>query len=103
MTQEDLSPHVRYSAHFIASIEQGRRFPPGDFVERAEVTLGAFGVLKAAAGEVSRSTGLASWFHQWALLEEQAINLHTYECRVIPGLLQTPQYGSSGTRSTSTG
>lgn len=28
MTQEDLARHVQYSAHFIASIEQGRRFRP---------------------------------------------------------------------------
>lgn len=92
MTQEDLSPHVRYSAHFIASIEQGRRFPPADFVERAEEALDGFGVLKAAAVHLTRTRGLATWFRQWALLEERAVNLYTYECRVIPGLLQTAAY-----------
>src|SRR5581483_2814383 len=36
--------------------------------------------------------GLASWFRQWARLEAVAVALYTYECRVIPGLLQTEAY-----------
>jgi hypothetical protein len=36
LTQEQFAPQVRYSLPTVASIEQGRRFPPVDFVERAE-------------------------------------------------------------------
>lgn len=54
--------------------------------------LDAFGVLRAAAKYATRQPGLASWFRKWADLEEQAISLYTYECRVIPGLLQTDAY-----------
>ncbi|MBL1096483.1 helix-turn-helix domain-containing protein [Streptomyces coffeae] len=99
LTQEELAPLVRYSPQTVASIEQGRRFPQQDFVERAEDVLDAFGVLRAAAKYLARRKGLASWFRQWAGLEEQAISLCTYECRVVPGLLQTEAYARAVTVS----
>ncbi|MDX3711654.1 helix-turn-helix transcriptional regulator [Streptomyces europaeiscabiei] len=99
LTQEEFAPRVRYSLPTVASIEQGRRFPPADFVERAEEVLDAFGILRAAARRLSRQPGLASWFRQWARLEAEAITLWTYECRVIPGLLQTEAYARAVTES----
>ncbi|WP_405476887.1 Scr1 family TA system antitoxin-like transcriptional regulator [Streptomyces sp. NBC_00009] len=95
LTQEQLAPMVRYSPHFVGSIEQGRRLPPTDFVERAEEALDAFGVLKAAARHVARQPGLAAWFRLWAQLEATSVGLCTYECRVVPGLLQTEAYARS--------
>ncbi|MER7396472.1 helix-turn-helix transcriptional regulator [Streptomyces sp. NPDC000151] len=99
LTQEELAPLVRYAPHTVASIEQGRRFPPDDFVETAEEVLDAFGALRAAARYLSRQPGLAAWFRQWAKLEEQAVSLCTYECRVVPGLLQTKAYAEAVTVS----
>ncbi|MFI6286729.1 Scr1 family TA system antitoxin-like transcriptional regulator [Streptomyces sp. NPDC051018] len=92
LTQEQFAPKVRYSVPTVASIEQGRRFPPPDFVDRAEDVLDAFGAIRGAAKHLSRRPGLASWFRQWAKLEEEAISLYTYECRLVPGLLQTESY-----------
>lgn len=92
LTQEEFAPRVRYSVPTVASIEQGRRFPPGDFVTRAEEVLEAFGALRGAARHLSRQPGLASWFRQWARFEAEAVSLYTYECRLIPGLLQTEAY-----------
>lgn len=92
LTQEEFAPLVRYQPSTVASIEQGRRLPPRVYVERAEEVLDAFGVLRAAAKYATRGPGLASWFRKWADLEEQAISLYTYECRVVPGLLQTDAY-----------
>lgn len=92
LTQEGLAQLVRFSPQTVASIEQGRRLPPPDFIERAEEVLDAFGVLRAAAVHLARKPGIAAWFRQWAALEEQAISLYTYECRLIPGLLQTEAY-----------
>ncbi|MEU8352709.1 helix-turn-helix transcriptional regulator [Streptomyces sp. NPDC048845] len=99
LTQEELAPRVRYSVQTVASIEQGRRFPPADFVERAEDVLDAFGALRGAARHLARRPGLASWFRQWAALEEEAVSLCTYECRVVPGLLQTEAYARAVTLS----
>ncbi|MEE1941004.1 Scr1 family TA system antitoxin-like transcriptional regulator [Streptomyces sp. TRM 70361] len=94
LTQEELAPRVRYSAHYIAKIEQGKRYPPKDLPARAEEPLGyvASRVLTAAYRSLTRRTGLASWFHQWAGVEEEALSLYAYECRAIPGLLQPEAY-----------
>ncbi|MFI1382973.1 helix-turn-helix domain-containing protein [Embleya sp. NPDC020886] len=94
LTQEEFAPLVGYSGHYVAKIEQGKRFPPKDLVTRSEAALGptAGRVLKAAAQTLSRKAGLASWFRQWAGIEEDAVSLCTYECRAVPGLLQPETY-----------
>ncbi|MFH8572308.1 helix-turn-helix domain-containing protein [Streptomyces sp. NPDC017993] len=99
MTQEALARRVQFSPATVASIEQGRRLPPPRFIERAEEVLDAFGALKASARYLARHPGLAAWFRQWAQLEERAVSLGTYECRVIPGLLQTEAYARAVTLS----
>lgn len=99
LTQEEFAELVPYSVQTVAKIEQGRRFPQADFVERAEEALDAFGALRGAARHLSRQPGLASWFRQWARFEAEAITLWTYECRVIPGLLQTEAYARAVTES----
>lgn len=92
LTQEEFAPMVGYSVPTVASIEQGRRFPQQGFVEGSEDILDAFGALRGAARHLSRRPGLASWFRQWARLEAEAVSLYTYECRLVPGLLQTEAY-----------
>lgn len=92
LTQEEFAPLVGYSVHAVAKLEQGKRFPSVKFIERAGAVLGAPRVLKAAARHLTRRQGLASWFVQWAGIEEEAISLYAYECRAIPGLLQPEAY-----------
>ncbi|QXQ99436.1 helix-turn-helix transcriptional regulator [Streptomyces sp. WY228] len=92
LSREEFGTLVGFSKHTVASVEQGRRMPDIDFVEGAEPHLGNTGALRAAAPHLSRKPGLASWFRQWARLEASAISLYTYECRVVPGLLQTEAY-----------
>ncbi|MFB7328073.1 helix-turn-helix domain-containing protein [Streptomyces sp. NPDC056190] len=94
LTQEQFAPLVRYSPAYIAKIEQGKRFPPKDLLKRSEEVLGAVAarVLSAAAKSLTRKAGLASWFRQWAGIEEEAISLYAYESRVVPGLLQPEPY-----------
>ncbi|MFD4788371.1 helix-turn-helix domain-containing protein [Streptomyces sp. NPDC058459] len=94
LTQEEFALQVRYSAPYIAKIEQGKRFPPADLPTRAAGVLGedAAKLLTAAIKTLTRRSGLATWFQQWAGIEEEAISLYAYECRVIPGLLQPESY-----------
>jgi transcriptional regulator with XRE-family HTH domain len=89
---EEFARLVQFSKHTVASIELGRRMPDASFVERAEEASGNTGALRRAAQHLSRQPGLAAWFRQWARLETVAIALYTYECRLIPGLLQTEAY-----------
>ncbi|MEU7704260.1 helix-turn-helix transcriptional regulator [Streptomyces nodosus] len=90
MTQEQFAPLVRYSPAYIAKVEQGKRFPSKDLVNRSEEALGpvAARVLGAATMSLTRKVGLASWFRQWAGIEEEAVSLYAYKCSVIPGLFQ---------------
>lgn len=94
LTQEQFAPRVRYSATYVAKMEQGRRFPPKELIPRTEEVLGAPAarVLGAAYRTLTRKVGLAVWFLQWAGIEEDAVTLLTYECRAIPGLLQPEPY-----------
>ncbi|WPP32689.1 helix-turn-helix transcriptional regulator [Streptomyces sp. CL7] len=99
LSREEFAALVRFSKHTVASVEQGRRMPDREFVERGEAALGNTGALRRAAPTLTRQAGLASWFRQWARLEAQALTLWTYECRVIPGLLQTERYARAVTES----
>ncbi|WP_432032606.1 helix-turn-helix domain-containing protein [Streptomyces antibioticus] len=84
---------VRYSKYTVESVELGRRMPDERFVERAEEALGNTGALRKAAGHLTRGEpGLAAWFRRWARLERVAVSLCTYECRLVPGLLQSEGY-----------
>ncbi|MFD5946889.1 Scr1 family TA system antitoxin-like transcriptional regulator [Streptomyces collinus] len=89
LSREEFGELVRFSKHTVASVELGRRMPDATFVARAEEALGMTGVLQKAAGRLERQPGLAAWFRRWAQLEQVAITLYTYECRMVPGLLQT--------------
>lgn len=84
---------VRYSKHTVESVERGRRMPDESFVERGEEALGNTGALRSGARFLTRAeVGLAAWFQQWARLEKRAVSLCTYECRLVPGLLQSEAY-----------
>ncbi|MDJ0465269.1 helix-turn-helix transcriptional regulator [Streptomyces sp. H27-C3] len=84
---------VRFSKHTVESVELGRRMPDDSFVERAEEATGNTGALRKSARHLSRGeTGLAAWFREWARLERTAVSLCTYECRLVPGLLQSEAY-----------
>ncbi|MFC9529114.1 helix-turn-helix domain-containing protein [Streptomyces sp. NPDC056975] len=93
LSRAELAALVQYSKHTVESVGLGRRMPDEMFVERAEEALGNTGALRKAARHLSRGeAGLAAWFRQWARLEREAVSLCTYECRLVPGLLQSEGY-----------
>ncbi|MEV5430271.1 helix-turn-helix transcriptional regulator [Streptomyces sp. NPDC052701] len=93
LSRVELSSRVQYSKHTVESVELGRRMPDEAFVERAEEALGNTGALRKAARHLTRGeAGLAAWFRRWARLEREAVSLCTYECRLVPGLLQSEAY-----------
>ncbi|MFI1537408.1 helix-turn-helix domain-containing protein [Streptomyces anandii] len=86
---------VSFSKHTVESVELGRRMPDVALVERSEEALGNTGALRKSSKYVTRGrgdVGLAAWFRQWARLERVAVSLCTYECRLVPGLLQSEGY-----------
>ncbi|MFJ7164154.1 helix-turn-helix domain-containing protein [Streptomyces globosus] len=93
LSRVEFGTRVRFSKHTVESVELGRRMPDEAFVERAEEALGNTGALRKAARHLSRGEpGLAAWFRRWARLEKVAVSLCTYECRLVPGLLQSEPY-----------
>lgn len=92
LSRAEFGPLVRFSKHTVESVELGRRMPDAEFVERAEAALGNTGALRKASAHLSRQPGIAAWFRQWARLEKVAVSLCTYECRLVPGLLQSEGY-----------
>ncbi|MEV0218197.1 helix-turn-helix transcriptional regulator [Streptomyces sp. NPDC050704] len=92
-SRADFGDLVRFSKHTVESVELGRRMPDESFVERAEEALGNTGALRRSARFLTRGeAGLAAWFRRWARLERVAVSLCTYECRLVPGLLQSEEY-----------
>jgi transcriptional regulator with XRE-family HTH domain len=93
LSRVEFGEMVRFSKHTVESVELGRRMPDASFVERAEEALGNTGALRHSARFLTRGeAGLAAWFRQWARLERVAVSLCTYECRLVPGLLQSEAY-----------
>ncbi|MEU1478124.1 Scr1 family TA system antitoxin-like transcriptional regulator [Streptomyces sp. NPDC001668] len=92
LSREEFGDLVGFSKHTVASVELGRRMPDLVLVERGEEVLGNTGALRKAFPKLGRQPGLAAWFRRWAGLETNAITLYTYECRLIPGLLQPEAY-----------
>ncbi|MGW4202008.1 helix-turn-helix domain-containing protein [Streptomyces sp. NPDC004726] len=93
LSRAEFAVAVRFSKHTVASVELGRRMPDEAFVERAEEVLGNTGALRKAARHLTRGEpGLAAWFRRWAKLERVAVSLSTYECRLVPGLLQSEEH-----------
>lgn len=80
-----------YSASTIASFEQGRRIPPPKFIDKADELLDAGGLLRASKEEVARAQ-YPAFFRDAARLEAQAVALHVYATKAVPGLLQTEEY-----------
>ncbi|GGR26341.1 helix-turn-helix domain-containing protein [Streptomyces roseolus] len=93
LSRAEFAELVRFSKHTVESVELGRRMPDEAFVDRGDEALGNTGALRRAAPFLSRAeAGLAVWFRRWARLEKTAVGLNTYECRLVPGLLQSEAY-----------
>jgi transcriptional regulator with XRE-family HTH domain len=93
LSRAEFGELVRFSRHTVESVELGRRMPDESFVERAEGATGNTGALRRSARFLTRGDlGLAAWFRRWARLEKVAVSLCTYECRLVPGLLQSEGY-----------
>ncbi|MFC9407196.1 Scr1 family TA system antitoxin-like transcriptional regulator [[Kitasatospora] papulosa] len=93
LSRAEFGARVQYSKHTVESVELGRRMADEAFVEQAEGATGNTGALRKAARHLTRGeAGLAAWFRRWARLEREAVSLCTYECRLVPGLLQSEAY-----------
>jgi transcriptional regulator with XRE-family HTH domain len=91
MSQKQLADTVHYSASFISAIENGTKPAKSDLVNRLDQALNAGGAL-VAVWPITTVGTYSSWFARIAELEAQAVKIHEWELRYVPGLLQTADY-----------
>ncbi|MDB1087595.1 helix-turn-helix transcriptional regulator [Streptomyces sp. ACA25] len=91
LTQPELAARLLYGPDLIGSVEQGKRIPKPELIDKADEVLDAGGILRAMKGEVARAR-YPAFFRDAAKLEALAIELCSYDSQVIYGLLQTEEY-----------
>ncbi|OEV02884.1 helix-turn-helix domain-containing protein [Streptomyces oceani] len=91
LSRAELADRAGYSESTIASVEQGRRVPQQELIERVDEALAAGGLLRAGGAYLVEAR-FPSWFQDFALLEADAVSLYLYSNHIIPGLLQTQDY-----------
>ncbi|MCC9308398.1 helix-turn-helix domain-containing protein [Kitasatospora sp. RB6PN24] len=91
LSRAELGAKVGYSEDLIASVEQGRRIPKPELIDKADEVLNAGGLLIAMKEEVARAR-YPAFFRDAARLEAEAVELHVYATQAMPGLLQSEDY-----------
>ncbi|MBA2949903.1 helix-turn-helix domain-containing protein [Streptomyces himalayensis] len=94
LTQTEAGKRLGYGEQTIAAIEQGRRIPRPELIEKADELFDAGGVLLAMKKEVAR-TRYPAFFRDAARIEEEAVEFHAYAVMAVPGLLQTEEYAGT--------
>ncbi|MFD6494198.1 helix-turn-helix domain-containing protein [Streptomyces sp. NPDC060188] len=82
---------VGYGEDMVYKIEGGKRIPQPEYLERADETLGAGGLLSAMKEDVAK-VRYPKKVRELAKLEARAVEIGVYECSSIAGLLQTPEH-----------
>jgi transcriptional regulator with XRE-family HTH domain len=96
LSQKDLAKLVFCSDSLISGIETGTKPAKSDLIERIDTELDAKGLI-LIAWPITSLGGYPSEFV--ASQEFEASKIHDWEPRMIPGLLQTPDYGRAAIRS----
>ncbi|MEU5996233.1 helix-turn-helix transcriptional regulator [Streptomyces sp. NPDC047197] len=91
LTRAELGARLGYSEELVSSVELGRRIPKPEFIQRADDVLDGGGLLTAMKSEVARAR-YPEFFRDAAKLETEAVELHVYASKAVPGLLQTAEY-----------
>jgi transcriptional regulator with XRE-family HTH domain len=90
-TQIVLGDKMGYSGSFISDIERCARTPALDFARACDRELRLPGTFERMHELISRDA-YPTWFYPVITFEQRASRIHEWEMRVIPGLLQTPDY-----------
>jgi transcriptional regulator with XRE-family HTH domain len=91
LSQEQLGDRVNFSGSQVGMVEAERRVPSLDFARRCDEALATGGTLERLH-ELVRTTGFMAWFRPYVEREAEATELRSWQCSVVDGLLQTPDY-----------
>jgi transcriptional regulator with XRE-family HTH domain len=91
LSQKELGDCIFCTGSLVGQIETAHKVPTREFAERADVALMTDGFFSRLVGLVLRSQ-LPTWFQAYAEMESNASYISTYQCQLVYGLLQTPDY-----------
>jgi transcriptional regulator with XRE-family HTH domain len=91
LTQAALAQRIGYSEAQIAAIEQGRRIPRPETIDRLDSLLDGGGMLLAMKQAIALAR-YPAFFRDAARIEETAVEFHQYAPLIVPGMLQTEDY-----------
>jgi transcriptional regulator with XRE-family HTH domain len=94
LSQKQLGDMVFCSGSMISAVETGAKPAKLDLVQRLDKALNGGGAL-IAVWPITTVGTYPSWFARIAELEAEAVKIHEWELRYIPGLLQTADYAAS--------
>jgi transcriptional regulator with XRE-family HTH domain len=97
-TQLELAAKICYSDALVSMVELTSRTPSLDFAKRCDSAFDAPDTFEQLHGLVSREAW-PSYYAPVVNFELQAVRIHQWELRVIPGLLQTQDYARSVIRA----
>jgi transcriptional regulator with XRE-family HTH domain len=94
LTLEALGKILYCTGSLIGQIETAMKVPTRNFAERLDAAFLTDGSFTRMIGMVLRSQ-LPNWFQAYADMEAKAAYISTYQCQVVYGLLQTPEYAAA--------
>lgn len=90
LSQRALGRAVGTSGQQIGAVERAKRNPSKALAEQSDQVLNANGTLLALWPRGRRTA--PRWLDDYVELEAKAQSLHVFQCQIVPGLLQTPDY-----------
>ena len=104
LTQDRLGEVINYTGALVGLIETAKRTPTREFAERCDAALETGGAL-IRLWPLVRCATFPAFVRQFVELEATATQIRSFECQLVPGLLQTTDYARAvlsvrATRST---
>src|SRR5882724_6060831 len=94
MTLADLGKVIYCTGSLIGQVETAAKVPTRNFSERLDAAFVTDGFFCRLLKLVLRSQ-LPTWFQPYADMEAKAAFISTYQCQLVYGLLQTPEYAAA--------
>lgn len=94
LTLEGLGKILFCTGSLIGQVETAQKVPTRNFAERLDAAFLTDGSFTRMIGMVLRSQ-LPNWFQAFADMEAKAAYISTYQCQVVYGILQTPEYAGA--------
>ncbi|RAY13222.1 XRE family transcriptional regulator [Actinomadura craniellae] len=91
LSQDQAGAKVPVSGSYIGMVEQGKTRCRREMAVTLDKALGANGILVTLWDDLVMDAAYPTWF-DWPTIEGQATHLQTYQCLVMPGLLQHEDY-----------